>query len=587
MVNSKSKSIKRLSYTDFLIGIAILLAINILGNIYYTRLDLTKEKRYTLAHTSKQLAAKLSEKMYFKLYLAGDLSSNFQQLQQEIRDKIYEFREASGKSIEIEIIDPLKGKDKKEVAEILKDFSLKGLKPVRDVENEEADQTRIKFVVPSAEIEYAGNTYIANFFDYDGQMDISNAINNSIKNIEYEMANAMRQAVSGTKKRIVVVDGNQEMIGQEVGYFATELSKYYNVEAVNLNIADPEVGRPFLNRIQRNPDSAQFILMQSLQNRLKGAELLMMVKPAKDYSPTQLYLIDQFLMNGGKLLWLVESANIEIDSFQTRDIYPALNRNLENINASLFTYGVSLNADLLQDQECNKIPQYNGQRLELNKFMYFPLFTRHNTHLITKNLGAVWGQFSSTLKPKARPGLSYTPLLMSSANSQTVQVPASVEFITSFMQNRRPEFLNNMRMGPQITALLLEGQFKSPFVNQTHYNPASYKASGTSKMIVISDADLIRNQVSQGTITLPTGYDRYTGITFANQQFLMNCIDYLIDQNGLIEIRSKDYNLRLLDQAKVRTEKPFWQWLNVGLPIAVIALFGLINHLIRRRKYAQ
>ncbi|MDA8895902.1 gliding motility-associated ABC transporter substrate-binding protein GldG [Bacteroidia bacterium] len=587
MLSKKSQSVKRLSYMDWVIAIAAIILVNTLGNFYYARLDLTKEKRHTLSETSKDLADKLDETCIFKLYLAGELSSNFQQLQNEIRDKAYEFRNYSQGKLEIEIIDPLAGKDKKEVAKILEDFSRKGLKPVRDVETENADETRIKFLIPSAEFEYRGKTVITNFFDEDGNINIAEAINKSIKSIEYEFANGLRQCVVKKKKRIVVVDGSKETIGAQVGYFASELNKYYEVESVNLNINNPDAGRPFLDRLQRQPDSAAFILMNSLKRRIANAEMLLMVKPQEDYSLAEMYLIDQYMLNGGKVMWLLDAAHIEMDSFRNRSSVVAMDGNLENIKQSLFSYGIGLNSDLVQDINCNKIPIYNGQRMDKLNFMYFPLFTDHNEdHVITKNLGAVWGQFSGTIRPKARKGLSYTPLLMTTPRTRVVQAPATVEFITSFLQNKRPEYLTTMNEGRKFTAMLVEGTFKSPFINQKKFDEKNFKATGEAKMIVISDGDIMSNQVSQGK-AFPTGYDRYNKITYANKKFLLNCIDYLIDDNGLIEIRAKDYSLRLLNQAKVKSEKSFWQALNVGLPILLIFLFGGINYLIRRRKYTR
>ena len=586
-MSKKNQSLKRLSYIDWLIALGIIVVVNVLGNFYHTRLDLTKEGRHTLSQTSKDLAAKLDDQLVFKLYLAGELSSNFRQLQAEIRDKAYEFRNASGGKIDIEILDPLKGKSKTEVAEILEDFSRKGLRPVRDIETENADETRIKYLVPAAELEYKGKTVVVNFYSEEGKMDISEAINQSINSIEYELANALRQCVIPTKKRIVIIDGNDETIGAQVGSFAQELLKYYDVEAVNINVNDPNAGRPFLAQLQARPDSAEYILMNAIKNRIRTADLMISIKPQKDYTAAELYLIDQYMLSGGKMMWLLDGAKIEMDSFRSRSSVVAMNSDLENIKASLFNYGITLNSDLLQDINCNKVPIANGQRMDLLNFMYFPLFTEHNQeHVITKNLGAIWGQFASTLRPKMREGLSFTPLLMSTPRTRVVQAPASVEFVTSFLQNKRPEYLKTMAEGVKFVGILVEGKFTSPFVYQKKFDAANFKASGNSKMIVISDGDIMSNQISGGR-TLPTGYDRYTQTTFANSKFLMNCIDYLIDDNGLIEIRAKDYSLRLLNQAKVKSERGFWQVFNVGLPILLILIFGAINFFVRRSKYGS
>lgn len=584
---AKKRLQKAQSLTELLVLIVVLVVINVLGNVYYQRFDLTSEKRYTLTETSKKLASKLDEKLYFKLYLDGEMSSLFKQLRNEVRDMAYEFREVSGRKIEIEVTDPLKGKERSEVAKILEGFVQSGIEPVRDVENEDGDETRIKYLVPGAELIYRGKTVPVTFFEFDVSMDIETNIKRAIDNIEYEFANALRQCVVEKQKKIVVADGNGEMIDARVGSFAAELSKYYSLDAVNLNVADPESGRPFIQKIQANPDSADQILLNSLQRRLNSSDLLLVVKPEKDYTPAELYLIDQFMMNGGKVMWMIDPVHIEIDSFSKAMTNMAMVRGLENINASLFTYGVSINNDLLQDYTCNRIPMPVGGRMELTNFMYFPLFTNKDaSHIITRNLGSVWAQFPATLKPKIRPDITTTPLLVSSNNTKIANAPATVEMITAFMQGRNPEYLKTMNAGPQISGVLMEGQFKSAFVNQKKLTGLPFKESGNTKMIVLADGDIMRNNVSSRGATFPTGYDKYSQITFANKKFLLNCIDYLIDDNGLIEIRSKEIGLRLLDQAKIKEEKTDWQIINVVFPVVIILIFGLVNYYIRRRKYA-
>ena len=584
----KRRLYKTQSLLELLVVVVALVVLNALSSFYYKRFDLTQEKRYTLSETSRKLATRLQEKMYFKLYLDGEMSSKFKQLRNEIRDMAFEFREASGGKLEIEISDPLKSKEKREVSSILEGFAERGMEPVRDIDMEDGDETRIKYLVPGADFNYKGKTVSANFFQYDVSLDIESNIKRAIDNIEYELANALRQCVTDKAKKIVVADGNGEMIDARVGSFAKELGRYYSLEALNMNIADPESARPFLEQIQAKPDSAELILLKGLQRRLNSADLLMVIKPEKDYSPAELYLIDQFIMKGGKVMWLMDPVNIEIDSFQKMPTVMAMDRGLENLNASLFSYGVGVNSDLLQDMMCNRVPLPAGGRMQLMPFPYFPIFTSKNSqHIITKNIGAVWAQFPATLKLKKRDGLQMTPLLVSSPYTKIANAPATVELITVAMMNADKNFSKTMQSGPQVSGVLVEGMFKSPFRNQKKPLNQGYLTEGKSAMIVIADGDIMRNFVSSKGGNFPTGYDRYSQITFANQKLLQNCVDYLIDDNGLIEIRGRETTLRLLDPVKIKDEKTYWQMLNLLLPLGLIILFGTTNYWIRKRKYTR
>lgn len=580
---------KRVRKTQIWIELAVLLVIiivvNVLSNMYYTRLDLTSEKRYTLTETSKNLAKKIKEKIYFKLYLDGPMSSKFKQLRNEIRDIAYEFREASGKKFEIEISNPLKNSDKEgDDVKVLQKMESIGITPIRDADQEEEGQTKIKNLIPGAEMISGENVAVINFFSFDVVANVEDNIKRAIQNIEYEIANGIRQVIAEKPQKIAFAMGNGEMVNNNIGSFTLELSKYYDVEALNLNIADPEAGLPFAELMKAKPDSAEHILIHGLQRRLNSKDLLIVCKPEKDYSPTELYMIDQFLLKGGKVIWMIDPVHIEIDSFSKASTVMAMDNGLENINELLLRYGVTVNNALLNDRTCNIIPvDSKGNKTD---FMYFPLFTSRNlNHVINKNLGAVWAQFPSTLKIRQRPGITVQNLLVSSPATKVINAPATVELITAFLQARDKDYLAKMTDGVQVTGVLLEGEFTSAFLNQKHYSAIPFINKGKSKQIVIADGDIIRNRVSGSRGMMPTGYDYYNGVTFGNKRFMLNCIDYLIDNNGLIEIRNKDYVLRLLDTNKVRSEKSKWQMINLIIPAIIVILLGFINYFVRKRKY--
>jgi ABC-2 type transport system permease protein len=500
----------------------------------------------------------------------------------------YEFRELSGRKIEIEIIDPFEGKLTSEISGILEDFQSRGILHQRDIDDEGSNSTVIKNIIPGAEVSYAGKTVAINFYEHDVALDADNNIKRAIDNVEYEIANGLRQCILDKSKNIAVADGSGEMIDNRVADFAQELSKYYNVSALNLNVSDPKSAEPFVEKLKAlsNQDDAGSVLIESLQKRLNLNDLLLVIKPAKDYTPAELYLIDQFALKGGKVIWMIDPVHAEIDSFENNSQLIAMDNQLENISASLFHYGVKLETTLLMDANCNAIPIPVGGRPEMIDFYYFPVFMASTSpHIINRNVGPIWGQFPGTLTAKSKTNLNITPLLSSSPYTKTIQAPATVDLETAYMQSRDDRYRSTLRGGSKLSGVLMEGKFESPFIYQKHYDGVPFIPNGNSKMIVIADGDIMRNGISGRGGIYPTGFDRFTKTTFANKKFLLNCIDYLIDDNGLIEIRAKEKTLRLLDSEKTRLERSYWQWFNLLAPLSSILAFGILNHILRKRKY--
>ena len=581
------KTNKRLqSYLNLLTVLIVVIIANTLGNIYYQRLDLTEEKRFTLSETSKRLCGKLDEKLYIKLFLDGEMSAKFKRLKLEIRDLTLEFREASGQQIELEIINPFDDVKEGEMEKMLQGYVEKGINPVRDIDRENADETRIKYLLPGAEIFYGNKRASINFFEYDVALSPDENISKAIDNIEYELANGIRQVSTDKSKSIVVADGSGAMIGADVSSFARELTKYYNISALNMNFSDPNAAAPWAEQIKQNPENADQVFINGMHRRLNLNDLLIIVKPLQDYSNQELYLIDQFIMSGGRVMWMIDPVHIEIDSFRNYKQVLALNRDIENISASLFHYGVGLKNTLLTDLKCNRIPIPASGRMELVDFPYFPIFgDNESSHVITKNIGSVWAQFPATLEPKVRPELDIIPLLTSTPYTKVITAPAPIDLESVYMQMRSAEYRESMKNGEHISAVLMEGMFKSRYKFMKKYSDVPYLEKGKSKMIVIADGDIIRNPVDKNGRGYPTGYDRISQFTFANKKFLLNCIDYLIDDNGLIEIRSKERTVRLLDPEKSKSEKTYWQWFSMLTPIALMIILGIVNYFIRKRRY--
>jgi gliding-associated putative ABC transporter substrate-binding component GldG len=586
MVTNHKLRNKLQSYSELLVVVFVVVLANVLANQYYKRFDLTAEKRYTLSATSEKLCGQIKDRLYVKVYLDGEMSSKFKRFRNELRDLLYEFREASGQKIDIDFTDPLEGKDNKEKSNILTQMEQRGLIPVRDFDREGIDETSFKLVVPGADVVYQGKEFSVNFFLFDVAKDPETNVNQAIQGLEYELANMVRRCIAGNPKKIIIADGSGELDEMQTADLSRELSQYYQVERMNLNVADPEAARPFQLNLTSNPDSAGLVLLELMQRRLNGADGLIIAKPRQDYTDAELYLIDQFIMKGGKVLWMVDPVSAEIDSLERNPSFLATNQNLDNITAQLFEYGVSQNPNLLMDATCNRIPT---PRREFFDWYYFPLFTSRNLdHPIVKNLGAVWSQFPATLRAKSRPDVKITDLLVSSPYTKTVGVPATIDYVSTYMQSRDPKFRETMNSGLQSCGVLLEGTFRSPFVFRRKLTSQEFIKETNNSMIVIADGDIARNGVMlRSGNPYPLGYDRFSRITFSNKKFLMNCVDYLLDQNGLIEIRGKELNVRLLDQTRIKDERSYWKWLNMLLPLLIILIFGAANWWIRRWKYTR
>lgn len=588
--NKDGKAIQKSElYLELIVIFTVIVVLNILGNIYYSRLDLTSEKKFTLSNTSKELCKKIKDQIVFKLYLDGEMSSRFKQLRDEIRDLAYEFREASNKKIEIEIVNPLKDVPLNQVNKTLSDFAKKGLIPIMDKDETQSNDTRTRRIIPGGELIYRDKEVSLNFFNFDiglSQNNIDENFRRAKENLEYELANGIRQCIQTSTKKIAFIQGNGEMVDNRIGSFTLELSKIYSLEPLNLNVDDPEAARPWIEQIKNNKGAEDSVFLTNLQRRLNTFDAIVITKPEYDYTPTELYLIDQYVMKGGKVIWFLDPVRIDLDSFQRNAVIPAMSRNLENITASLFRYGVTVNADLLSDLYCNKIPQKNQNQINMYDFIYTPIFTNRNIeHIISKNTGSILGQFSSTLKLHSRPELNIVPILQSSPYTRTAVAPATIDLQSSFYQFRDSSYRARMVQGIQTIGALLEGKFNSIYSHQTKQSALPFLAQGTSKMLVFSDADLIRNQLSSRGEMVPTGFDRYTGITFANKKYLLNCIDYLIDDFGLIEIRNKNQELRLLDAVKSKSERGYWQWFNILIPLIAVLILGIFNFLVRKKKY--
>ena len=572
----------------------VLVVFNFMANEFYFRLDLTKEKRYTLSPSSVGLLNKLDDDLYVTIFLDGDLPIEYKQLQSATRDILNEYRLASDGKIKFDFEDILADKDIKEKEAILKDIFQKGLQIEQpDVRPDEAPTQ--KYILPSGIVFYKGKEYPINLLKRQFGKSLEVEINNSIELLEYEIGTAIRKGLSGKSIKVALSSGHGELSSTQTADIANSLSEFYSLDRINLNLTDSNCYKNFASDVVNNPQKPVFsVLVEGLINQLKSYKSLIIAKPTLEFNEPEKYILDQYVMNGGKIIFLVENLLAEMDSVAKYGQVMTVNHS-HNLDDILFQYGIKVKPNLVQDIQCHGIPAINQQtnRPGFWPWIFYPLFSAVDDNPVSRNLENVWGRYCSTIDTTSRKTLKKTVLLRSSPQSRVAANPVLISL--DILKNRQDP--SNFRNGNQISAVLVEGEFISPFryrdgVKRSFDLPFSESIEQNS-MIVISDGDLIRNQVSSDGRVYPLGYDKFaskqfsTPVEFANKKFFLNCVDYLCDENNLIEVRSKEVILRLLDKSKLKNEKLFWQSFNMILPILIILIFGFVNSFYRKRRWAR
>ncbi|PCJ66068.1 MAG: gliding motility-associated ABC transporter substrate-binding protein GldG [Bacteroidetes bacterium] len=566
--------------------------LNVLADKFYQRLDLTKEKRYTLSESTKRLIDKVDDDIYITIFLDGDLPLEYKRLKSATRDMLNEFKLASSGNISFDFDDVLSDKEIKEKESILKDIYKRGLRIERP-ETRPDEAPSEKFIIPAGVVYYKGKEYPLNLMKRQFGKPLEEEINGSIELLEYEIGNVIRKGVVGQELKLAFTVGHGELDEVETADITNELLGFYDVNRINLNLTDSNCYKLFSKEVANNPEKEVFtILVEGLIKKLNEYQGIVIAKPTKPFSEPEKFIIDQYVMNGGKVIFLVENLVAEMDSVAKYGQMVTTNHN-HNLGDMLFHYGVKIKPSLIQDLQSHGIPAINQQtnRPGFWPWMFYPLFNAIDDNPVSKNLENVWGRYCSSLDTTKSKSLRKTVLLRSSPQSRLAHSPV---LISLDLLKVKPDPVN-FRKGNQIAAVLVNGTFTSPFRYRSGVKKAfdiSFIDSVESNaMIVIGDGDLIRNQVSSDGQVYPLGYDKYgskqfgTPVEFANKKFFLNCVDYLCDDSNLIEVRSREIILRLLNKGKVKSEKLFWQSLNMILPIISIIIFGLVNAFIRKRRW--
>lgn len=544
------------------IGFAAMVLLFVLSSSYFLRIDMTAEKRFTIKKSTKELLRSLDDHVYAEVYLTGQLNPAFQRFQKALQETLEEFRIYSGNKFQYSFTDPLAAKSEKARTEFLQGLAQKGITPTNVVEPNEG-QTTEKLIVPGAVISYEGQETGVMFLRNSAAGTADEAINASIEDIEFEVANAIYKLTVPNKQRIAWIVGHGELDSTNIAGFNNALLELYNLYRVDLS------KHPTLNNY----------------------DLAIIDKPTRPYSQEDVYKLDQFIMHGGRALFLVDKLDAVMDS-ASRESYYAFPYDL-GLDDMLFHYGVRLNLNLVEDRTCSMYPVMTGSvggkpNMQLLNWPFYPLIGHYPDLSITRNLDVSLIRFGSTIDTVKAVGIRKTPLLLSSDESRAVGAPVKI----SVNDLRSQLGSGTMTGGPYALGYLLEGKFSSCFKNllpPTGEDTTGFRADGVAtKMVVIADGDIARNEIDPRTgRPLPLGFDMFANHTFANQDLLMNVVSYLAGQDNLISARNKEIKIRPLDKVKVAGEKVKWQLINIVAPVALILIFGIFYHFLRRRMYAR
>jgi ABC-2 type transport system permease protein len=557
---------KRKDIALLLAVLIIVVLINFVGAFLFKRFDLTSEKRYTLSESSRKLLKKLDDVVYIKVYLQGDFNPNFTRLKNETKELLDEFRAYSNGNLEYELINPLDNPSKEETDKIEKQLYDKGIMPEQIVDRS-SQKVSETFIWPGAIITYKGKESVWQIYKRQLGFEAEQSINNSIQEMEYGLTNAIRKTTLLRKPEVLFVEGHDELDTIRGADFMRSVAEYYNVSRVKIN-----------HKLYA----------------LKGADAIVIAQPDSMFDEKDKYIIDQFIMHGGKALWLIDPVYVNRDTLTTRGYSLGFKNDL-NLDDILFKYGVRLNPVLVQDLQSAQVPVNVGFKQGQPDFKpfywnYYPLLLPSSNHPIVKNLDLIRTEYIGTLDTVFARDVKKTILLQTSRYTKTQPTPVRILAAQVKLKPNESQYNNSF----QNVACLLEGQFESNYKNRITsriLQDSIFDFMGKSKptkMIVVSDGDIAKNEYQRSTgMIFPVGYDTYSKQQFANKTFLLNCMNYLLDDEGLLQLRSREVKLRLLDKKKTATQVTKWKLTNVGLPLLIIICFGIVQYYIRKKRYSK
>ncbi|MEM9833258.1 MAG: gliding motility-associated ABC transporter substrate-binding protein GldG [Bacteroidota bacterium] len=544
------------------IGLVGLFFLNVLAQNYFFRLDLTEEKRYSLSGATKDLLSDLEQNVEVTVYLEGNLPPEFQRLQRSIEETLDNFQSYAGSKLRYRFVDPLTAVSTEQRNAFFFQLDSMGIEINRVFDEENGNRIQ-RLIVPGAVIRSGGRETAAMLLKGDKGNSAQQQLNQSIEGVEYELASAIQRITTQRRGQVAIMRGHGELPSVEMGSLIDELSRTYDVYELFL------------------PQSEE----------IAPVDAVIIAKPQQAFSRADQYKLDQYVMRGGNVLFFLDALRIDMDSLGSDGAFafPA-DTGLEDL---LFRYGLRVNPTLIQSIESGQHPIVVGNvgnqpEVRLLPWPFFPVANSYAAHPIVRNLDAVHLRFVNSIDTIAAPGVIKTPLVYTSQYSRILSTPIVVD-LNELRQAPEPE---RYQAGPQATAYLLEGKFTSVFRNRilpNELNTQDFRdESVPTKLLVVSDGDLVRNELDpQNNRPLPLGFDPFTERTFANQDFVLNALAYMIDDQGLIQSRTNEVRLRPLDSVKVKDEAIQWQIINLVLPLVLIGLFGVVKFYLRRRRYAR
>jgi len=548
--------------------VAAIVLLNVISGYVYKRFDLTQDKRYTLSEAAKETIAEANSPMVIDIFLKGNFPPEFRRLQQETEQLLEEFK-AYNPNINYQFINPLENEeDRENIQEQMRNFGL----TAAQVEVQENGKISTELVYPWALAYYNDKTVKIPLLKNQLGSTTEERVNNSIQNLEYAFADGFSKLTQPKRRKVAVLKGNGQLDDRYVADFFSTLRDYYFIAPYTL-------------------DSAAVSPQRTL-DQLKEFDLIVSAGPTQSFSETEKYILDQYTMNGGASLWLVDATENRIDTVSGNTF--AFGKDL-NLNDFFFKYGIRINPNLVKDIYAAPIVLASGQEREsqYNRYPWFfnPLSSSANNHPVVTNIEAVKFEYASAIDTLPN-GIDKTVLLSSSPIAQLIGLPAEIN-----IDKEIPENLKVINEGPDPgkftagevpLAVLLEGKFTSVYNNRVKpVKLAEDKStSAPTRMVVISDGDVIRNQLDRGR-PLELGFDKWTQSFYGNKEFLLNTVNYLLDDSGLINIRTKEIAVAFLDPQKTSEERSKWQILNVLLPLGLLAVFGISFQYLRKRKYQQ
>jgi gliding-associated putative ABC transporter substrate-binding component GldG len=547
-----------------LIIVAALVAVNILSAFVFFRLDLTEEKRYTLSEATQSLLADLPDDIHVDVYLTGDIPPGFKRLENAILETLDEFQAVAGKPVTYRTVDPALITNTEQKNKLTDRLQQIGLLPTNVFASASGTRTE-KLIFPGVVISYKGKETGVLLLKGNKAASPEEQLNQSYEGVEFQLASAIH--------RLTQTEGNRRRVGLIFGHTQVPPSRFADL----------------LASVQENYDL--FLVDMTKPDPIANVDAVLVLKPDVPFSDDEVFKLDQYVVKGGRALFVVDGQRV--DSVNAEGTYAQpLSLNLDNL---FFRWGVRVNRDIIKDMYCALIPLSVGNtgdkpNVQLLPWRFYPLLNNfgQSGNPIVRNLDAVWGRFVSTLDTVQAIGIKKTPLLLTSPYTKILKTPALISY-NEARQQPDPETYND---GIRLVGCLLEGRFQSIYANQIV--PGDPRANGfqaqgnPSRVLICSDGDLAVNDVDYKRNTpYPLGFDRFTRTTYANKDFTLNAIDYLVDPNGVIAARARQVTLRPLDKIRVDANRTGWQALNILGPLALLGLVGVVWQVVRKRRYRQ